>query len=83
MRIGVRRCVPFSPPHESGDIGRSLADRVDTAKLEVALPFRTAGLTFPTAPLADGEFLIAAASRGYLAPQIPVRFAKEFVNAAG
>ena len=69
MRLGVRRCVPVYSLHERGEIGRSLADTVDSAGVEAALPFRTARLKFRTSSLADNEILTAADPMGSRAPQ--------------
>ena len=82
MRFGVCRCVPISLPHEPGDSGRSLADKVGSTNLEAALPFRTAWLKYSTAPLADGELSMAADLNGRGIPQFFNQISKERVYAA-
>ncbi len=81
MLFGVCRCVPISLPHEPGDSGRSLADKVGSTNLEAALPFRTAWLKYSAAPLADGEFSMAADLNRRGVPQLLVQIPKERVYA--
>ena len=82
MRFGVCRCVPISLPHEPGDSGRSLADKVESTNLEAVLPFRTAWLTYSAARLADGELSMATDSNGRGIPQFFNQIPRERVYAA-